>query len=83
VLLALCCPFRSGERFATPPTNQELAASLYLTVETVKAHLRALFKALEVEDLTHNRKRTRLVELAFRKRVVSVYELDDCAPPEG
>ena len=30
VLLALCCPFRSGERFATPASNQEIAASLHL-----------------------------------------------------
>jgi hypothetical protein len=33
VLVALCRPFAAG-RFATPPTNRELADELYVSVET-------------------------------------------------
>ena len=65
VLLALCRPFAAGDRFARPPTNQELAAQLFLSVETIKTHLRALFDRFGVEDLPHNQKRARLVELAL------------------
>ena len=43
VLVALCRPFRDGSAFATPATNQEIAAEVFLGVDAVKTHLRALF----------------------------------------
>ena len=71
VLLALCRPFKGGAEFATPATNQAIAAELHLSVDAVKTHMRALFEKLEVEDLPQNRKRAALVEKALQSGVVS------------
>jgi hypothetical protein len=75
VLVVLCRPYAAGNRFVRPPTNQELAAELFLSVETVKTHLRALFDRFDVEDLPHNQKRARLVELALQSGTVTPHEL--------
>jgi pSer/pThr/pTyr-binding forkhead associated (FHA) protein len=47
-----------------PPSNRELAAELFLSVDTVKSHLRELFRAFDVPDLPQNRKRAELVRRA-------------------
>jgi hypothetical protein len=65
ILAALCRPCADGSRYATPATNQEIAGEVYLSVDAVKAHLRALFRKFGVEDLPHNQKRARLVELVI------------------
>ena len=65
VLVGLCRPFKDPTGVATPATNQEIADELFLSVEAVKSHLRVLFDKFGVEDLPQNRKRARLVELAF------------------
>ena len=75
VLLALCRPFKEGAEFATPATNQAIAAELHLSVDAVKTHMRALFEKLEVEDLPQNRKRAALVERALQSGVISRREL--------
>lgn len=75
VLFALCRPFAAGDRFARAPTNQELAEALFLSVETIKTHLRALFDRFGVEDLPHNQKRARLVELALESGTVTRFDL--------
>jgi pSer/pThr/pTyr-binding forkhead associated (FHA) protein len=75
VLLALCRPFKDGDAFATPPTNQAIAAELHLSVDAVKTHMRALFEKLGVEDLPQNRKRVALAERALQSGVVSRREL--------
>ena len=54
VLVALCRPLAAA-RFATPPSNRELAAELYLSVETVKFHLHALFELFGIEGLRSTR----------------------------
>jgi pSer/pThr/pTyr-binding forkhead associated (FHA) protein len=71
VLAALCRPFRSSEAFAAPATNKEIAEEVFVSVEAVKAHLRALFAKLGVEDLPQNQKRLALVEGALRSGLVS------------
>jgi DNA-binding CsgD family transcriptional regulator len=76
VLVALCRPFRDGSGFASPASNQQIAQELFLSTEAVKTHMRALFQRLRVEDLPQNRKRVRLVELAFQYGLVSPHELD-------
>jgi hypothetical protein len=75
VLVALCGPYRDGRPYATPATNREIADALCLSVDAVKAHLRALFAKLDVEALPHNQKRVRLVERAFEAGLVSPREL--------
>lgn len=65
ILTALCRPCADGSRYATPATNQEIADEVYLSVDAVKAHLRALFRKFGVEELPHNQKRARLVELVL------------------
>jgi pSer/pThr/pTyr-binding forkhead associated (FHA) protein len=75
VLLALCRPFKDEPPFATPATNQAIAAELHLSVDAVKTHMRALFEKLGVEDLPQNRKRVALVERALQSGAVSRREL--------
>ena len=69
VLLALCGPPRT--RPAGPPSNREIAEELFLSVETVKSHLRALFELFELSDLPQNRKRAELVRRAFEAGVLA------------
>jgi hypothetical protein len=74
VLLALCRPFRAGGLFATPPTNRQIADELFLSVDAVKLHLRALFEKFEVGDLPQNQKRLALVQRALQSGLVSERE---------
>ena len=63
ILVALCRPARAGNGFAPPATNQEIADEVFLSVDAVKAHLRTLYRKFGIEELPHNQKRARLVEL--------------------
>jgi pSer/pThr/pTyr-binding forkhead associated (FHA) protein len=76
VLVALCRPFGEGREFATPATNKQIAEEVYLSVDAVKANLRALFERFEVGDLPQNQKRIRLAELALRSGVISPHDLE-------
>lgn len=75
VLVALCRPFRDGDSFATPATNQQIAEELFLSVDAVKMHLRALFGKFELSGLAQNEKRARLAECALQFGVVSQRDL--------
>ncbi len=75
VLLALCRPYKDEDPFATPATNQAIAAELHLSVDAVKTHMRALFEKLEVGDLPQNQKRVALVERALQSGIVARREL--------
>jgi DNA-binding CsgD family transcriptional regulator len=75
VLLALARPCLVEGAFATPATNREIAAELFLSVEAVKTHLRALTVKFGIQDLPQNRKRARLVELALQQGEISVRDL--------
>jgi pSer/pThr/pTyr-binding forkhead associated (FHA) protein len=74
VLVALCRPYKNAE-FATPATNQQIADEVHLSVDAVKAHLRALFARFGIEHLPQNQKRSRLVMEALQAGVVSTREL--------
>jgi pSer/pThr/pTyr-binding forkhead associated (FHA) protein len=76
VLVALCRPFGAGSEFATPATNRQIADEVFLSVDAVKANLRALFERFEVGDLPQNKKRIRLAELAVRSGIISPRDLD-------
>ena len=75
VLLALCRPFGGATEHAMPASNQEIADELVVTVDAVKAQLRALFDKFDVGELPQNRKRARLVELAFQSGLVRPRDL--------
>ena len=74
VLIALCRPYAAGQ-FATPATNQEIAAELFLSTEAVKTHLRSLFAKFALGQLPQNQKRARLAELALQSGAISHREL--------
>jgi pSer/pThr/pTyr-binding forkhead associated (FHA) protein len=69
VLMSLCGPLDDAP-YAGPRSNKEIAGDLYLSVETVKTHLRALFDLFEIGDLPQNRKRAELVRRAFESGVL-------------
>ncbi len=75
VLVALCRPFKESAGYVTPATNQQIAGELFLSVDAVKTHLRALFAKFGIEDLPQNQKRIRLVELALKSGVVTPRDL--------
>jgi DNA-binding CsgD family transcriptional regulator len=74
VLVALARPYKSAE-FATPATNQAIAAELHLSVDAVKAHLRSLFQRFGIESLPQNHKRSRLVAEAFQRGLLTQRDL--------
>ena len=69
VLVALCRPYGQSA-FATPATNREIADELVVSVDAVKATLRALFALFGVDQLPQNRKRAALVEEALRSGAI-------------
>lgn len=75
VLVALCRPYKDGDAFATPATNQQIGDELHLSVDAVKTHMRALFEKLGVGDLPQNQKRVALVERALQTGIVNRREL--------
>ena len=76
VLVALARPCLAEGAFAPPATNREIADELFLTVESVKTHLRALTVKFGIQDLPQNRKRARLVELALQRGEISPRDLE-------
>jgi pSer/pThr/pTyr-binding forkhead associated (FHA) protein len=75
VLVALCRPFKNNATYANPASNQQISDELFITTETVKTHMRALFAKFDVEDLPQNQKRARLVERAMQSGVVTDRDL--------
>lgn len=74
VLLELCRP--ALERGGGAASNREIAAALFVSVETVKTHMRALFDAFDVGDVPQYHKRTELVRRAIESGLVSIHDLD-------
>jgi hypothetical protein len=77
ILAALCRPIAAGNGYATPATNQEIAAEVSLGVDAVEGHLRTLYRRFGIEDLPHDQKRARLAELAIEGGYV-----ESTPPPE-
>jgi pSer/pThr/pTyr-binding forkhead associated (FHA) protein len=75
VLIALCRPLQDGA-LATPATNQEIAAEVFLSLDAVKMHLRTLFGRFGLEDLPQNRKRATLAVRALESGAISQRELE-------
>ena len=74
ILIALCRPFREST-FATPATNQEVATELFLSVDAVKTHLRALYQRFGIAELPQNQKRARLAWDALQSGLISARDL--------
>jgi pSer/pThr/pTyr-binding forkhead associated (FHA) protein len=77
VLVALCRPYGGRAAHAAPATNRQIAEELFLSIEGVKTHVRSLFEKFGVEDLPQNRKRARLVELAFSSGTITQRDLEE------
>jgi pSer/pThr/pTyr-binding forkhead associated (FHA) protein len=71
VLVALCRPFGEQRPFAAPPTNEQIAAELVLSVDAVKTHMRGLFQRFALDGLPRTRKRAALIERAFQTGTVT------------
>jgi pSer/pThr/pTyr-binding forkhead associated (FHA) protein len=65
VLTALCRPYESSVHLASPASNQQIADELYLSLDAVKANLRAMYQLFEVGGLPQNQKRAQLAERAI------------------
>jgi DNA-binding CsgD family transcriptional regulator len=74
VLVELCRP--ALERGGGAASNREIAEALFVSVETVKTHMRALFEAFDVGDVPQYHKRTELVRRALGTGLVSARELE-------
>jgi pSer/pThr/pTyr-binding forkhead associated (FHA) protein len=70
VLEALCAPYKGGA-FATPPTDEQIAEDLFLSVRAVRTHLAVLLAKLDVDEPSEDQRRVRLVERAFESGVIS------------
>jgi pSer/pThr/pTyr-binding forkhead associated (FHA) protein len=70
VLEALCRPALRGT-LPVPATNREIAEELFVSVETVKTHMQALFDVFDVPAMPQNRKRAELVRIAFERGAVT------------
>jgi DNA-binding CsgD family transcriptional regulator len=75
VLVALCRPLGSGTPGATPASNPQIAAELFLSIDAVKTHLRSLYPKFEVEDLPQNQKRSALAARALASGAVTIEEI--------
>ena len=75
ILTALCRPYKQDTPYATPASNLQIAAELFLSVDAVKTQLRTLFQKFHIEDLPQNQKRTKLVERAFALGIVARRDL--------
>ncbi len=74
VLVELCRP--ALDRGGGAASNREIATALFVSVETVKTHMRALFDAFEVGDVPQYHKRTELVRRALESGLITPHDLE-------
>ena len=79
VLIALCRPLADAG-FAALPSNGEIAEELFLSAETVKSHLHALFHAFGLDDVPPQQKRARLAAAALERGIVTLPDLTAVSP---
>jgi hypothetical protein len=75
VLVALCRPALSGVAVPALPTNGQLAEELFLSVDSVKTHMKALFDAFGLEAVPKAEKRAALAQRAIGLGIVSERDL--------
>jgi pSer/pThr/pTyr-binding forkhead associated (FHA) protein len=64
VLIALARPLRHPS--GVPATNQQIADELFITISTVKGHLRSIAEKFDLRDVPQTHRRHELVTRAFR-----------------
>jgi class 3 adenylate cyclase len=75
ILIALCRPYHAGGSAATAASDEQIASEVFLSVDAVKMHVRALFKKFELGPLPHDQKRARVAECALELGLVSPQDL--------
>lgn len=76
VLVAMCRPrLALADDLTAPPSNQQLASELVLSVDAIKTHLRSLFEAFKLDDVQQGQKRVELVDRAIRMGAVTERDL--------
>ena len=73
VLVELCRP--AIEAGGGAASNREIGEALFVSVETVKTHMRALFDAFAVGDVPQYHKRSELVRRAMETGLVSARDI--------
>jgi hypothetical protein len=73
VLIALCRPVVDSSS-ATPATNPQIAAELFISVDAVKSVLRELFDQFGLGDLAQNEKRTQLVLIVLKSGMLTPHD---------
>jgi len=76
VLVELCRPLLATPPARLPASNKQIAERLFLSVDAVKTHLRALSKAFDVDGLAQNEKRIALAERALAIGVVTARDVE-------
>lgn len=66
VLVALARPWVAANGMAAPASNAEIADELFLSINTVKTHLRALISKFGLDAIPPSKKRAALLEAAYR-----------------
>ena len=75
VLVEVCRPFAASS-YAAPASTREIAAALFVSGDTVKTHLRALFEAFGVEATAQGQRRAELARRALELGAVTRAELE-------
>jgi pSer/pThr/pTyr-binding forkhead associated (FHA) protein len=77
VLVALCGPLLEARGpVNAPPSNREIADAVNLSVESVRSHLKTLFRIFEIPALPQNRKRAELARRALTAGVITPRDLE-------
>jgi pSer/pThr/pTyr-binding forkhead associated (FHA) protein len=79
VLVALCRPLLVTGMLSVP-SNAELASELFLSVDSIKTHMKALFQAFGLDDATSRAKRAELIQRAVRLGFVRSQDITDRPP---
>ena len=58
-------PYEGSLHLASPASNQQISEELYLSLDAVKANLRAMYQLFGVARLPQNQKRAQLAERAI------------------
>lgn len=72
VLAALCAPLLDAhEPVPATPSNNEIADSIGISVESVRSHMKALFREFDIPALPQYRKRMELARRALNAGVIT------------